>query len=224
MTRFTNCCRKFDLVAFDVDGTLVDDTVFVWQTLHDYFCTDPASRQHAFNSYMTGQSTYAEWFAHDMKLLIEAGAMRDSMLSAINGMKLTKGAIETLEALRRRGVKLAILSGSLDIVVEKFGLAPYFDDIYINRIKFDEFGRVSSWKPTAYDVHDKGAGLREIASKHSISMERTAFVGDNFNDIEAARAAGFSIAFNCKSEELARVASVVVPGGDLQAILPFLLD
>ncbi len=31
---------KYKLVCFDLDGTIVDDTVFIWQTLHEHFKTD----------------------------------------------------------------------------------------------------------------------------------------------------------------------------------------
>jgi len=214
---------RFDLIGFDVDGTLVDDTVFVWQTLHDFFHTDPVSRDHAFNSYMDGNWTYAEWFEHDMLLLTQAGACRSTIMQAISGMRLAGGAIETLRTLRAHSLKLAIISGSLDIVVEKFGLGEYFDDIHLNRVRFDAEGRLASWIPTSYDVFDKAKGLAALASRYGVPMERTAFVGDNFNDVAVAKAAGFSIAFNCKSDELAKAADVVVPGGDLRAVLPYLL-
>jgi len=213
---------RYDLVAFDVDGTLVDDTVFVWKTLHDYFETDPAARDMAFDSYMEGRWTYEQWFEHDMKLLSEAGADRESMLRAIEGMSLMSGALDVLGALKDTGARLAIISGSLDFVIEKFQLAPYFDAVFLNRIVFDQRGKLASWNATPYDVWDKAAGLREIAARWGIPMSRTAFIGDNFNDVAVAEAAGFSIAFNCKSDRLAAVADVVVPGTDLRAILPHL--
>jgi hypothetical protein len=40
---------------------------------------------------------------------------------------------------------------------------------------------------------------------------------------DLARIAGLSVAFNCRSPELARVASVVVQEKDLRAVLPHLL-
>ncbi len=215
---------RYDLVAFDVDGTLVDDTVFVWKTLHDYFDTDPASRDHAFRSYMAGDWAYHEWFEHDMKLLTEAGATRESMLQAIAGMRITNGAFETLDALRAAGCRLAIISGSLNLVVEKFGLPAYFDEVYLNRLWFDEAGALARWKATPYDVWDKATGLRTLAQRYGIPMARTAFIGDNFNDVAVARAAGFSMAIHCKSDELAEVVDVVIEEDDMRSVLPHLLE
>lgn len=218
-----NPMKRFDLVAFDLDGTLVDDTVFVWETLHDYFDTPVELREMAFHRYMDHQWSYQEWFEFDIQLLRERGADRPSMLRAIQGMKLMEGVEETLLTLQEAGSYLIVISGSLDIVVEKFELDRFFREIYLNRLRFDDGGKLVEWNHTPYDVYDKAVGLRDVASRLGIPMENTAYVGDNFNDIAVARAAGFSVAFNCKSQELSDVADVTVPGGDLRAILPHLL-
>ncbi len=214
---------QYDLIAFDVDGTLVDDTVFVWEMLHDYFGTPRDSRDFAFHAYMDGRWNYKQWFDHDIQLLTQAGADRDSISRSLEGMKLSGGALETLQTLRDAGKTLVVLSGSLNIVLERFGLGSYFDEVYLNRIEFDSQGKISGAHPTPYDVFDKATGLREIAERRGIPLERTAFVGDNFNDVAVAKIAGLSLAFQCKSEELARVVHHVLPGNDLRAALPFLL-
>ena len=41
-------------------------------------------------------------------------------------------------------------------------------------------------------THDKLAVLRELASKYHLSLSQTAYMGDDVNDLEALRAAGFS--------------------------------
>lgn len=214
---------RFQLVAFDVDGTLVEDVYFVWQTLHDYFGTSRESRDMAFNAYMAGDWSYEQWFRHDIKLMQEKNASRDSIQEAIAGTKLFEGVEETLETLRDAGATLVIISGSLDLVVDKLGLRPFFDEIYLNSFTFDDDGKLSGGIATPYDVWDKATGLRDIAARRKIPMESTAFIGDNFNDVAVAKAAGFSIAYNCKSDELASVADVSVPGGSFPALLDHLL-
>ncbi len=212
----------YDLIAFDLDGTIVDDTVFVWETLHDYFQTPVPLREMAFRKYMDRSWTYEEWFEFDIRMLLERGANRSEIQKAIEGMRLMEGVFETLAALRKGGAALIVLSGSLDVVLEKFGLEACFDEIYLNRLQFDDDGELVGWTHTPYDVFDKAVGLKAVADRMGIPMDRTAFVGDNFNDVAVARVAGCSIAFNCKSDELARVADHIVPGGDLRAVLPLL--
>ena len=215
--------RHYDLVCFDLDGTLIQGTVFIWQTLHDAFHTDAEQRRLAKEAFFAGQLTYQEWFRHDLVLLGQAGATRETMIAALAGIHVTPGAHEVLRALRAAGCHLAILSGSLDLVLEHFlGDVP-FDEVLINRITFDAAGRLAGGAHTPYDVDFKGAGLLEIGRRLGVTPERTAFVGDNVNDLSAAEAAGFAIAFNPRSDALASASSAVVRSADLRPILPYLI-
>ena len=213
----------YDLIAFDVDGTLVDDTVFIWKTLHDHFGTDLKRRNQAYSDYFSGKISYGDWFRSDITLLREQGATRTSIEEIVASMHLTGGVTETLETLRNAGARLVIISGTIELVVRHFELIPWFDEIYLNRFEYAPDGTLIGGTPTPYDVGEKATGLRHIAEKAGVPMERTAFIGDNFNDVSVAKAAGFSIAFNCKSDELAGVADVIVEGGDLRRILPYLM-
>ncbi len=215
--------KRFDLVAFDVDGTLVDDTVFIWQTLHDHFQTDPVERKRVADQYFSGVIDYNTWFDTDIRALIARGADRAGFEAVVRRMRAMPGSRETLAALRAAGLVVGVISGSLDIVLDQvFGREP-FDDVLINRIAFDAAGQLAAWTPTPFDLQDKARGLEYLAEKHGVALERTAFVGDHFNDIEAVRRAGLGIAFNCKSDALAAVADVVVEGRDLRAVLPLIL-
>ena len=207
------------LVCFDLDGTLIDNTIFVWQTLHDYFRTDKGKRKEAFEKAMTGEISYEEWFYHDLELFKERGATRSKILDAISPLRLMPGALETLRELKQRGLKLAVISGSLDIVLDKLLPDHDFDHVLINRLLFDDQGHISGGVPTKFDMANKATGLATIAARENIPLESCVFVGDNFNDISAMRAAGLGIAFNCRSEELAQVADVVIRGKDLRGIL-----
>lgn len=207
------------LVCFDLDGTLIDNTTFVWQTLHDYFHTDKAKRKAAFEKAMSNAITYEEWFYHDLELLKECGATRSKILDAMAPMRLMPGARETLSVLKQRALKLAVISGSLDIVLDELLPEHSLDHVLINKIMFDDQGYVTGGVPTKFDVANKAAGLAMIAAIENIPLESCVFVGDNFNDISVMRAAGLGIAFNCKSEELAQVADVVIKGKDLREIL-----
>jgi len=215
--------RPARLVAFDLDGTLIQGTIFIWQTLHDTFGTDQDRRTRAKDAFFAGQITYREWFEHDLELLREAGADRGSMVAALDAVTPTPGAMEALSALREAGCKLAVLSGSIDLVLERFFPDVEFDDVLINRIEFDQAGHITGGSHTPYDIDRKGRGLEEIARRHGIPLSQVAFVGDNFNDLSAARRAGLAVAFNPRSAELARAAHVVVSEPDLRAVLPHLI-
>jgi len=211
------------LVCFDVDGTLVGQTIFVWQTLHDYFGTDPVLRKQAYDDYMAGRITYADWFEWDIRLLSEKGLNRGRMLDAIDGLVLMEGVYDVLETLRGRGFILAIVSGSLNIVLERFDLSRFFDDILINELFFDDAGELIDRRPTPFDLENKAAGLDWLIEKHGLERRQTVFVGDNFNDLSIARSADISIAFNSSCDELIEASTVHVDGTDLRAILPHII-
>jgi phosphoserine phosphatase len=212
-----NHCR---VVCFDVDGTLVDDTLFIWESLHEHFRTDQEAREQARDDYFSGRLDYPGWFQHDIELLRAAGATRGGIVARIRSMRPMTGAQETLEALTRWGYRLAVISGSIDLVLAELFPAEPFAHVLINRFHFDSAGELIGGEPTPFDLERKADGLREVARREGVTPAECAFVGDNFNDVEAAREAGLGLAFNCQSPELEAAADLVVPGRDLRAILP----
>jgi len=217
-----SCVPRFPLICFDLDGTLVDDTIFIWKTLHERFATDAAARRRARADYFAGRIPYARWFETDLELLERAGATKPAILLVLDELRPMNGARETLDELRRRGHHLAVISGSLDIVLERLFPEFRFDHVLINRIAFAVDGRIEGGTPTPYDIENKAAGLLELCRREGIGTERAAFVGDNSNDLWIAREAGLAIAFNCKSEELRRTCAAEVREKDLRKILPLL--
>jgi phosphoserine phosphatase len=215
--------RPFDLICFDVDGTLVihPDGKIVWEILNRRFTGDDTVNRTRFEQYCEGEISYADWVALDVGDWVRAGATRSQVCDAISDLRLIDHAHETLAELKRRGHKLAIISGTIDIVLDKLLPEHPFDDVFTNKVFFDESGLLCGWEPTPYDVDGKARALREIAEREGVSLERCAFVGDSFNDVEVARLAGFSIAFNPKCEELIEVSDVTLKGGSLEALLPF---
>ena len=213
------------LVAFDVDGTLADGLEFVWALLHDHFRTDPVARRWAHDSFFAGKITYEEWARHDVMLLQARGATFDGVREALRPLRPMEGTDEVLRVLRRFGLRLAILSGSVDVALAHVlpDYPEWFDHVLINQFVFDEEGRLADVIPTPYDITHKAEGLRRLAREEGLDLEQCAFIGDHYNDVDVARVAGLSMAFNCQSPELAAVADVVVAGKDLRAVLPRIL-
>jgi len=215
--------NHYPVVCFDLDGTLIDGTVFIWETLHDYFKTDLEKRNRAREDFFSGRIPYRAWFENDLELLSARGADRERIAIMLKEkMRPMIGAHETLDVLRRAGVKTAILSGSLDVVLSAFYEPEMFDVVFLNKVRFDEIGVLSGGVATLYDLEKKGEGLLEIAARLGVSPSECAFVGDNYNDLSAAAVAGRSIAFCPKSSDLRDQADVTIEERDLRAILPHL--
>lgn len=210
---------RYPLVCFDLDGTLVDGTVYIWKTLHETFGTDGPARRQAHDDFFARRISYADWFHHDLVLLAAAGATEARIRAVLEGLTPMRGARETLGELRQRGHTIALISGSLDIVVEQLFDTSLFDHLLINRIRFAADGTIAGGTPTPYDLEAKAAGLRAVCGELGVDTTRAAFIGDNVNDVDIAAAAGLAIAFNCKSEELRQTADVEVAEKDLRRVL-----
>lgn len=217
--------RRYDLVAFDVDGTLIEHPAgkIVWEVLTEAFTGDDGRNRERMERYHRGELTYAGWVGEDVDDWRRAGAGRAELVRAFGKLRLVDGARETMAALQAEGAHLAVISGTLDLLLDTLFPSHPFDEVYSNRIHFDEEGRIVGATATPFDGAGKAEALRAIAEREGFPLERTAFVGDHRNDVEAAREAGFAIAFNPKSAELEAVADAVVRARDLRAVLPYLV-
>lgn len=215
---------KYKLVAFDLDGTLADGTDSVWATLHEFFgIANHPRRLELREKFWAGKIKYRRWAVEDLKLLKEHGANKESIMKAIAHIRLMKGARETLERLKSDGYKLAIVSGSFQIVLEKVmpDYKRFFDHVYISRIFFNRNGSIRKID-ARHDFKNKSHSLLDICRKEGIRPREAMFIGDHDNDVEIAKAAGFSIAFNSKSEKLNAVCDAVIRKKDLTEILKYL--
>lgn len=195
------------LVAFDLDGTLIKGIRHSWTLLWNHICPKETQQVERKEQFQKNQLSYAEWCRLDGDLLRLKGLTRQHFKEIIakGGFSPTKNLVKAVQILRANGFKTAIISGGMDTLL--YGLIPnadeLFDDVFINRLVFDEHGVFQFISPTEYDWDDgkvgvvgKKRGLERLCEKYSIPMANAAFVGDDHNDLEAMEAAGTKI-FYC---------------------------
>lgn len=218
---------KYKLVAFDVDGTLLDNLWHAWQVFHDHFQVDPDKRKQAQEAFKKGDITYLEWAEHDVLLWKRKGVTKKDFDDAItkSGVKLVEGARETLHELKRRGVKLAIISGSLNVMVEHFipDFEEVFDDVFFSWLEFDKDGKLVGVKATEYDQKHKATALKIVAEREGIPLEECVFIGDFANDVHALQEAGLGIGFCPNHEKVREVADVIVEKKDMREVLQHII-
>ncbi len=213
--------RAYDLICFDVDGTLVrhPSGKVIWEILNRRFTGDDTINVERHRWYNEGRITYPQWVEMDVRGWIDAGATRAEIIDAVHEFERFEGARETLWELKRRGARLAIISGTLDIVIDTLFPEHPFDDVYSNRLEFDSHGVLTGWRATPFDLEGKPIAFRELSKKHSVSMDRSAFVGDGANDVPMVGVAGCVVAFNPRCVELERRATHVIRGPSLAGLL-----
>ena len=217
--------RAYDLVAFDVDGTLIesDDGETIWEVLNRRVIGSNKMNRHRYAQYRQGKLSYAGWVALDVGGWQEAGARREDLVAGCLTQRLASGARETMNALLQAGCRLVAISGTLDLLLDTLYPDHPFEQVYSNRIRFDAHGKIAGWEATPFDMEGKARALALVSERTGVPLARCAYVGDSTNDVWIARAAGFTVARNPRCEELERLADAVVRSDDMRDLLPHLL-
>ena len=177
--------RRFDLIVFDWDGTIVDSTAMIALCIQkaaaDLGLTVPTMEQ---ASHVIGLGL------HDAlaRAVPELSAGRIEEFSARyryhwfaceHEIVLFGGVREMLVELTERGVPLAVATGK-----SRRGLARAFDQTGL--------GALFESSRCADETHPKPhpAMLLELAEELTVELSRTVMIGDTTHDLEMAAAAG----------------------------------
>ena len=109
--------RSFDLVAFDMDGVLVDYSS-CWTWVHHYFGVD---NEPALLSFVNGEINDMEFMRRDIALWRDRDPRLDldGLRCILEPLPFNKGIGETVTSLKEHGIKAVIVSGGLDIVARE---------------------------------------------------------------------------------------------------------
>lgn len=191
--------RAFDLVMFDLDGTLIETAPEIADATNDtltQFGLPPVTQQQV-----------NDWIGHGTQtLLVQAlAASRQTTESAVRsaadfadisaafvrhyGQRCgTRSHLyplvrEVLAVLKGQGVKLAVVTNKEDrytqVVLDAHALDPVFDRV----ISGDTF---ATKKPTP-------VGIEACLAQFGVARERALFVGDSSIDVATARNAGVAV-------------------------------
>lgn len=214
--------RSFDLVAFDMDGVLVDYSS-CWTWVHHHFGVD---NEPALLSFVQGEIDDREFMRRDIALWRKKNPNLDiaGLKCILEPLPFNEGIGETVAALKERGIKSVIVSGGMDIVAEKIAERYGFDDFIANGVESDDAGQLTGEGILRVELLNKKLALDAILSKYSVRPERAACVGDSFIDIPMFKTCGMSIAFNPMDQRVSDSATFIVRDRNLKAVLPYILN
>ncbi|WP_019178261.1 HAD-IB family phosphatase [Methanomassiliicoccus luminyensis] len=214
--------RAFDLVAFDMDGVLVD-FASSWTWVHEHF---KVSNEVSLDDYIEGRIDDLEFMRRDIALWMRKkdGLCMMDIDEILRPVPIVAGIAETVSTLRRQGTKCVIISGGLDMaarrIAEEFG----FDDFMANSLECDPQGRLTGNGVLRVELSNKRRALQRFQALYGAPEERTAAIGNSFVDVSMFAGSGLSIAFNPIDDLVEKRANVVLRSRDLRDVLPPLLN
>ncbi|HUS25605.1 MAG TPA: phosphoglycolate phosphatase [Candidatus Binatia bacterium] len=182
-----SCPPGFDLVIFDLDGTLVDTAPDIADTVNDVLRRQgrrevPQERIREWIGYGTRELLRQAWAGSGAEAPIALDELVHEFEAAFplrcgRRGRLYPDALATLDSLREAGVALALLTNKeqrfADVVLRAFGLEGCFDVVVYG-------DSLAARKPDALPVH-------HCVRRLGVSADRVLVVGDSDIDVQTAR-------------------------------------
>lgn len=183
------------LVVFDMDSTLIEqeviDLIAASIGVEDQVSAITARA-------MNGELDFSSSLRERAKLL--KGVDADIFTKLRSVIKPTKGVRELIIALKRMGVKTAVLSGGFIPLTQWLADHLGIDYAFANTLAADPLtGKLTGEVVgTIVNAERKRELLLEIAQKEKVPLDQVVAVGDGANDLLMMGAAGLGVAFNAK--------------------------
>ena len=152
----------------------------------------------------------------DRVQLLEGTSIED-IEKVAEDLPLMPGACKTVKCLKDKGVDVAIISGSFDVVADKVSDKLGVDTVYTNSFTVED-GKLTGEVTGPLVSGSKLDVLKDHVEEAGITLDEVVAVGDGANDISMIESAGCGIAFNAK-DSVKEIADVVVEEKDLCKVL-----
>lgn len=211
----------FEVVFFDMDGTLTD-RVSSWEWVHKHFGVDNRA---SWESFLRGDIDDLEFLRRDIALWKRASEGKlhlDRIRRALDDIPLVPGARELVQALHRDRARTVIVTGGLDVLAERVCRELGIHDHVGNGVCTDAEGYLLDEGVLRVPVKDKGQPVRRILRELEVPPERAAAIGNSHQDAAMFEACGLGVAFDPSDDAVRKAADVVVEQKDLRLAIPHL--
>jgi len=185
--------REKRLIVFDMDSTIVDAEII--DELAKAAGVENEVREITKKA-MEGKLDYKQALIERVKLL--KGLPVEVLEKIYNQIELTEGAKELIQALKRAGYKIALVSGGFTYFTEKLKKELGLDYAFGNELEIKDGKLTGRIRGRIIDAEEKARIIEELAKREGISKENIVAVGDGANDRIMIENAGLGIAFNAK--------------------------
>jgi phosphoserine phosphatase len=205
------------LVAFDMDGTLVD-VASSWRVVHDHFGdhNDEGLRRFLANEIDDEEfirTDIRRWWTHAPGLTVF------DLERILASVPLMPGAPELVHELRSRGIRTAIVSGGLDLLARRIARELGIDLALANGVRVTADGRLTGEGIVRVPIHGKEGVLAHLQEQLGVAPEETASVGNSEIDVGLFRRSRVGVAFRPEDDDVRAAATAVVAERDLRKVL-----
>jgi HAD superfamily phosphoserine phosphatase-like hydrolase len=218
--------NRLEVVGFDLDGTLLRGMTFSWTEVWGLLKYSKAVSQYGMRQFLTDKWSYQQWCEWAIEKFRDEGLKRSSIQGLAANVTVTNNLRPALERLRKAGFRLVLISGGIDVLLEATipDAEELFDNIFINRLEFDDDDVISAVKATPYDFEGKVGALELAAGEAGCTIDEAVFVGDGFNDASVSKRAGLSIAYPPSHFEQSAIATYSIQDDDLMQVADLILN
>jgi len=200
------------LIAFDLDNVLIDgEAIDEIGKLMDVESEISELTKKAMEGDLDFETALKE------RTALLKGASVENIKEVVSKIPLMEGAEETIAELKKRGYKIATITGSFEIIANRMKDDLGLDYAFSN-VLHEEKGKLTGEVSGPLVTGSKAEILKEIMEMEKVKAEESAAVGDGANDVSMLEEAGLGIAFNAKPV-LKEKADVVIEKKDLREIL-----
>jgi phosphoserine phosphatase len=182
------------LLAMDMDSTLI--TIECIDELGDF-----AGRKTEIAAItaqaMRGEIEYRESLRRRVAALKD---LDESVLARIyeERLKLTPGAETLIEACKKHGVQLLLVSGGFTFFTERLKARLGIDHTISNVLELKNGKLTGALVGEIVDADAKAAKFRQVLRDLKATREESVAIGDGANDLKMMKEAGLSVAFRAK--------------------------
>jgi len=197
---------KYKLVAFDMDGTLIEDDS-CWGVIHRHFGTHAQATVN-LRAYERNEINYVEFMRRDIALW-QPRPHISQIEKILEGLQPTPSAVDVIQEIRKRGYQLAMITGGIDILADRIAKQLGIPYVVANGLGTDDRGYLTGEGIFHVEPCQKHETLAKLAAELDATLDECVAVGDSKYDSNFLKHAGLAVAIGNDSI-LADVADVVI--------------
>jgi len=204
--------KKKKLVAFDLDGTLID-----MEPLDELAKIAGVGEEVAevTKLAMEGKIDFKDALTKRVSLLKNLPLEKAEALK--KSIKLNMGTRDLVKELKKAGFVIAIITGGFDVFADYVGDKLGVNYVYANRLGVKNSVLTGEFKGRIVSPQSKLEALLEIAQKEGISLDECVAVGDGVNDLSILKSSGLGIGYKPK-RKVKRYVNAITNSKDLRTI------